>query len=98
MAIEAKFEEIQIVDNLCNLICISNELLSTYADPGDMRQVMLRCLASKAGDWRFFAELVDSLSADDELGLKAIFFYLAYDHKIRYVHNPFYIDIAILCY
>jgi hypothetical protein len=82
MAIEAKFEEIQIVDNLCNLICISNELLSTYADPGDMRQVMLRCLASKAGDWRFFSELVDALSADDELGLKAIFFYLAYDHKI----------------
>lgn len=86
MAIEAKFEEIQIVRNLCNLVCISNELLSTYADAGDMREVCLRCDPKRAGDWRYFKQLDNEMAATvdgiEDIGFKALFFYFAYDHKI----------------
>ena len=93
MAIEAKFEEIQIVRNLCNLICISNDLLSTYADAGDLREVCLRCDPKRAGDWRYFkkldAELSTTVDGIEDVGFKALFFYFAYDHKIRYVFDYF---------
>lgn len=86
MSVEEKYESVQVVKNLCNLIRISNLTVNTYADPGDMREVCIRCDPLRAGNWQYFSKFLDELTMNvdgmDEVGLKALFFYFVYDHKI----------------